>query len=1561
MTLRNPLIRNSRIRKMLTTRVITYSAMSLMVGVWGVSWSVQAGIVPWAVFWASPVLSNPADPPETEADAEQVERQNRAINLLMYRDRDRERLLFHAQDQLLDGDVATGLEYLQRILELDEDLFIWRKSDQKLVSLRSEASRLLGSLDAASLACYQRMVEADAELKLKDAIRQNDPYLFETVAQRYFHTSQGFRATHWCATRWFDHGYFEMAARAWESLENHPSHRERVTRLMRAKSQLARRLADESTPQPKPLIRLASNSTYVTDTVGPRLDVNPPLPADTESHQVPNWMNFQGGWDRAKSTPASTPFLNPNWIVSYTENTTKTVHDTIQLWEGKQEKSLDSKATAHFPIVVNGRVISRDFHGIRCVDQTTGQQIWNYRCTTSLQGELNQLDEKHGSGGVHSSRSGSYVQMQSDYMGNSVLGLLSSDGKRIFAVDNMVLSSTSSESEETKSGDPRKSNQLLALPLHPESDSNVQPLWAVGGIEEKQSVEKALAGHFFRGPPLPLDGRLYGITEFRNQLNLVALDAATGKLLWKQGIAFANETSDVDHNRYPLACPIAFGNGVLVCPTQTGLLVGVEAMTGTLLWSYCYSEELYQSDRRGWRDRFQKSWGSDGFPSVPKIRGRQVVLLPRQSNEIHCLDVRTGRRIWTHPRDDAEYIGAISDKLVLVVGQRYCRGLDRFTGEEIWSTRLGMPAGYGIHADGQYLLPLESGRVATIQLGTGREVGLSGWRNSQPGTDKESATNLNLTSSVGLPAQPLPSHWHAGNLIPAGDQILSCGPTGLVAFPQTGELLHRRVRNHLVTAPHNLPTRLLAAELQLNLGELAAAKSNLETVLAPNERHHLRPHGELLMRELLFRQLENEPGFALPILDELQSLVSSPADRGRFLMRKAEYQFRMRDPIGVWKTAQALVALDYGDVLPWPRNPDHTIAPRRYATHLMQRLRDQLAAPELVQIELQLEQESQAILREGTLTDMEHFLALYESWPQSAEVRQRMAALLRNRGEFQRAEFLWLTNRESQDLAVVAEANRQLMELWKQLGLYSEAAMLADELASPKFEAVRLSDGQTVADVLAALPSDAMLHHAIARRTLPGFRSNRVTISEQRWTPTEKNLLDAFSNYRREFSLLPGSSFQLLDKGWVDEETAEPSETRVAVIDRTAGVIQGKVRIPLRNSYPSLSKRAHVGHFFPVGSINRMTGVSLLEIENEEPLWKSQLGEGAAYEHILRPGPAGPSFCTFQGQQELLVLNPATGKTLWKRSDIDHSSGLVSDPYAGLFGDEEVLVMFNSDRSAYTVFRTATGEELHHGELDIDTGQIRRIFGRKLFYITHTQAGRRMRIWDFGKNELIFDQPAGNRIYSALTPDQELVVLIPPDPDAETNDEEDEPPSRLQIRDVINDIVHLDLEIPAEDLKNLNYVRAFRHGGKFYVNLQRSVQMPAERLFSYYASDAFPPVENIQGDLMAIDPESQKVLWERMLPQRSILQMPHVRLPFLVMISRVRDRWQGGKQGLLVEVLDAETGETLARKDNNLSDRVVNLAYDHEQGVLDLHGLKTRIRLKFGPAVSIIPSSEEPF
>ncbi len=787
-------VRNSRSNKTFGRGVVASATLALCLGVLGASWSVRAGIVPGGLIWLTPIAAHPGEEKTAATDSEAApsDEESRAINLLMYRDRDRERLLFHSQRELREGNVAAGLENLQRILDSEEDLFVWRKSDGQLVSLRSEASRLLDDLDARSFAAYERFVDPDADLLLAEAARQGDPRIYEQVARRYFHTAQGFQAMHWLATRWFDHGQFGLAARTWNALEANPRHRRLMTRSMRAKAGLARKLSGKRITQPPKIIQVADSSVFPVATQGTRLDVYPPLTSETEIRRPASWRVFQGSPDRSEAASATPPFLTPCWIASYSESPSETLRTTLELWRDRQGKSLEPLATAGFPIVIGQKVILRDFQGIRCLDLADGAQLWSYRCQTSLQNEFDALDAKHGAGGVHSSRSSSYIQMQASYAANSVLGLLSSDGRRIFAVDQMVFDPSSSDhtSADEKNSNaitPRKTNQLIALPI--EADGNPQPIWTVGGAEEINSAEPALVGHFFRGPPLPVDGRLFAVTECRNQINLVALDPETGGLLWKQGIAFADEAFEVDHDRYPLACPIGFGDGVLVCPTQTGLLVGVDALSGTLLWSYCYAEELYQNDQRGWRERFRKSWGSEGFPAVPKVFGGRVVLLPRQSGNIHCLDGRTGKRVWKTPRGDGEYIGAVTGELVLVVGQRYCRGLSTATGEEVWSARFGMPAGQGILADGQYLLPLETGRIATIELATGREIGLSGLRVTARNRALDSEVLAELTASR-RPFREDFAHRLAGGEFDSGGRSHSrCGTGGIGCLSANGRTL----------------------------------------------------------------------------------------------------------------------------------------------------------------------------------------------------------------------------------------------------------------------------------------------------------------------------------------------------------------------------------------------------------------------------------------------------------------------------------------------------------------------------------------------------------------------------------------------------------------------------------------------------------------------------------------------------------------------------------------------------------------------------------------------------
>ena len=88
--------------------------------------------------------------------------------------------------------------------------------------------------------------------------------------------------------------------------------------------------------------------------------------------------------------------------------------------------------------------------------------------------------------------------------------------------------------------------------------------------------------------------------------------------------------------------------------------------------------------------------------------------------------------------------------------------------------------------------------------------------------------------------------------------------------------------------------------------------------------------------------------------------------------------------------------------------------------------------------------------------------------------------------------------------------------------------------------------------------------------------------------------------------------------------------------------------------------------------------------------------------------------------------------------------------------------------------------------------------------------------------------------------------------------------------------------------------------------------------------------------------------------------MPQFQLPFLITMSGVRNRWNGNKQSLPVEVIDAASGETIGLKDNIYPDRIVQCTYHPGQGRILLHGLKTLVELKFDRPRQRLSADDEP-
>jgi hypothetical protein len=386
-----------------------------------------------------------------------------------------------------------------------------------------------------------------------------------------------------------------------------------------------------------------------------------------------------------------------------------------------------------------------------------------------------------------------------------------------------------------------------------------------------------------------------------------------------------------------------------------------------------------------------------------------------------------------------------------------------------------------------------------------------------------------------------------------------------------------------------------------------------------------------------------------------------------------------------------------------------------------------------------------------------------------------------------------------------------------------------------------------------------------------------------------------------------------------------------------------------------------VSHFQPLGGPARYRGVSLIEHDSQASTWDHAFAPLRSSQEFLRVGPSGPNFCTFQSRQHLIVVDPASGRVLWRRGNLEPQTGLFAENECGLFGDQEVLVLFAQDFSTYVVYETATGRELRRGRLNIDPhqNQNRRVFGRKLFYMSDANSGRRLRIWDPLTDDHEFDEASSGSMFSTVTADGELLLVLRS--------------GRVRVLDVHAGLVNLDVTLPAELTFGVNSLRGFSDHDRYYINLQRAMPDTGRSAFSYFLNDSLVPKIDVQGELYAFarpvaprplnhaDGPLGRRLWTRLLPPRSILRLEKNRLPFLIALSRLQDRQNGARTAVRVEAVDGESGNLLGVKDGVILDRFVQVQTDIAAGQLSLCGLRTQVRIEFGHDKQRIVGDADPF
>jgi hypothetical protein len=381
-----------------------------------------------------------------------------------------------------------------------------------------------------------------------------------------------------------------------------------------------------------------------------------------------------------------------------------------------------------FPVASKGSLAFRTYDGLFVVNlrennpqdrnmwaQTDGG-VTSSRGTPDKRFELNQWRKLYESAGPYGV-----------VLHNSINGTVTTDGTRALLIDDLVLPPHPDHVPPlSRWGKPRHGslhelashNSLKAYNLE-----SMKLLWSLGAKRtDRDPPSKAideLADSFFLGPPLPLGRKLYVLVEKwpvppwlqpfveqgerTNEMRLVCLEARDKPddgspppdLRWSRRLGTIPAPLSLDVRRRIQAVRLAAQDDMLICPSNAGFVCGFDLRTGAI-WTHTY--------RQGKATPYpDAAWG----PAAPVIQDGKVVFTAPDDDRVHCLDLQTGRPVWTAAREDDLYLaGAYADK-VLLVGKTGCRALRLTDGEPLWRVKTGVPSGQGVAiGDSCYLLPL---------------------------------------------------------------------------------------------------------------------------------------------------------------------------------------------------------------------------------------------------------------------------------------------------------------------------------------------------------------------------------------------------------------------------------------------------------------------------------------------------------------------------------------------------------------------------------------------------------------------------------------------------------------------------------------------------------------------------------------------------------------------------------------------------------------------------------------------------------------------------------------
>ncbi len=1406
-------------------------------------------------------------------------------------DRELQRKISLADEASQAEDYLTAVRHLQSILDHDEDFYLEAEGH----SLKTEAEERIAALPPEGRRLYELEYGHTARSILDEGIRQRDLQRMQEVSARYFHTDAGYEATYLSGTLLLDNSQPMAAAIALGRLSKQSNVRGRWEPALTLKSAIGwyrSGRTNRASALLKDLKQFAGNNGLMIG--GRRVPLyeeeREALPwlalvagAITPSPLKPvdSWLISGGNPSRnAKAAPAnlvgeaawqihSMEFQNE----AYADNAGVVTDEVATLREAREQQGLTLIPTAR-PISVGNMVIARTLENLKAFDALTGELQWQSISKDRQFDNFAQQDySRQTRRGQDPLATPLRMYLMNQLWTDSTSNGLSSDGRFVFAVGGEETPTTTryvGGQQVSPNNLTQISNRLSAYDCR-----SGKLLWEIGG--PRDDTELPYAGTFFHGPPLPLEDQLYCLAEIGREIRVLAIAAETGELVSSQSLMMAQiPLYNSNLRKYSGSSP-SFAEGVLICPTNGGVVVAIDLNQNRLLWVYEYQTTSYSyfaNDPRQFM-MMQRRMGQIPFQwpgsapndqwleSVPIIAGGRILLTPRDSNELHCISLADGETLWRRPRGNGLYLATVHNNNAIVVERNQVRAHRLSDGQPAWKepTPIPMPAGQAVAIGNRLTLPLRTREVVTLDMNDGRIL---------------------VHTVLGNELSP-------GNLVVTSDgAVVSQSEHAIHAWKPLATI-NTQLASRFANGTADGNDYAIHGELLLHQGQMDEGFAALRKAVDVDDDSPARATLVASLLEGMRVDFENHRDLA----PEIERYARDPKQRVHFLRMYAEGLYRQKEFANAFEQYLKFADFDSDDLEMEAVDGLLAVRTDQWIRGRFGDLYREASGDERIELDAQIRELFSTIDEADDPLRMRRFLRLFSDHEVSEPAR--VALINSSDAAFTPLEQSVYCSylRRSPDEKQAAQATARLAEIWLESKRFEDAAPLIDELAT-NWADIPVRGEETGEQTIQKWLADAEIAEGLSAEPL-------WPAADRIMQTTENATRGAASRSALVTIPIRGSSRPYFE-GWTISAdriaqvfVARDSGGRVRWSFSSRELEQADQRRGVR--FPSLSGAYVVvhNHFLVIVLADRFAVVDSLG-ESGEPrvLWTQSFGGpivNSIYPSAARRAIAvgdvnvvSDERLCYQTEEGLFAVDMMTGEQLWHRNDVSRHSTV--------FGDNQYLFCVDANSRNARVFRSVDG----------------RLLTRKMLPPPATRlaiVGRHMVTWGGVESRYVqlVDLMTGESYWRSEFPSQTKLYVIANDELATLK-----PDGVFQILKLSDGSVVLKDQLPT--IENLTQIRVHRTAERYV--LLTAVQQKAPR------KNALMPVPGnaagVNGPVYGFHRETKQREWTTHITDQYLRpgQVPNTPILMLTALTRPQMRPPGfgnmNPQSYKMAILDIRNG-----------------------------------------------------